>query len=750
MKDLLIESFESFRHSFMIQLLSNHLRRNLALIAVWLVVLGAASGSVGRVYGIHFLFLDPEYLEQVNFLSFFIIGITFGMLTMSFHVTSYILDSHRFPFVGVLERPFAKFAVNNSLIPLIIFLIYGVFVFRFQLFNQSKNVGLVVSDILGLVSGRVLLQLLTLVYFRFTNKDIFKYLSGSVDKQLRKAGVSRDRMMKRLRETRESRDRVRSYFDLRLRVRSSSELDDFYDRQAVLKVFDQNQLNAVAIGLLIIGLILIMGSFMDNPYFQIPAAASTLLLMTILVILIGAISYWFRRWALPFAIVLMLAVNLILKTGWVNNPHEATGLSYEGAPPSYDLPSLRAQVNDSIFNEDVHGMLHRLENWKQLQAEEKPKMVLLSVSGGGQRAALWTVNALQTLDSVLDGSFLAKTSLITGASGGMIGAAYFRELYLRSLDEALDLHSNEWLTNISKDNLNPVIFSLVVNDAFLRFRTYTHAGKTYAKDRGYAFETNLNRNIGEVLNKNLLDYQVPEESGIIPTLLLSPTIANDGRKLYIATRSMSFMNASADKEELNKIRGVDFLRFFEARDATDLHFMTALRMSASFPYITPRITLPSEPPMEIMDAGISDNFGVSDAVRFLYVFRSWLEANTSGVALVIIRDTDPNADIMETSKPSLLGRLTYPISSVYNNLARIQDRNNDARLEQTRTWFDEEIDVFELIYTERNEDGDEVGRASLSWHLTTNEKQSIIEKIQTPYNQKEIERLGRFLSERSQ
>ena len=54
-------------------------------------------------------------------------------------------------------------------------------------------------------------------------------------------------------------------------------------------------------------------------------------------------------------------------------------------------------------------------------------------------------------------------------------------------------------------------------------------------------------------------------------------------------------------------------------------------MSASFPYITPNVNLPSEPSLEIMDAGLADNFGVSDAVLFLYNFKDWISENTSGV-----------------------------------------------------------------------------------------------------------------------
>lgn len=51
--------------------------------------------------------------------------------------------------------------------------------------------------------------------------------------------------------------------------------------------------------------------------------------------------------------------------------------------------------------------------------------------------------------------------LVTGASGGLIGASYFRELKLREkLGEKTNPYSNSHRDKISTDNLNPLIFSL--------------------------------------------------------------------------------------------------------------------------------------------------------------------------------------------------------------------------------------------------------------------------------------------------
>lgn len=60
---------------------------------------------------------------------------------------------------------------------------------------------------------------------------------------------------------------------------------------------------------------------------------------------------------------------------------------------------------------------------------DKPKLVIVNCSGGGLRAAMWTHFILQEVDERTQGSFMESTHLMTGASGGMIGAAYFRSIY---------------------------------------------------------------------------------------------------------------------------------------------------------------------------------------------------------------------------------------------------------------------------------------------------------------------------------
>jgi hypothetical protein len=209
------------------------------------------------------------------------------------------------------------------------------------------------------------------------------------------------------------------------------------------------------------------------------------------------------------------------------------------------------------------------------------------------------------------------------------------------------------------------------------------------------------------------------------------------------------------------IKGIEFLRFYQKQDAGDLRFLSALRMNATFPYITPNVALPSQPMMEVMDAGLSDNFGVSDAVRFLYVFRDWISQNTSGVIFLSIRDTPKEHGIEKNAERSLIDKFFTPIGSLYHNWNHLQDITNDNSLEFAKSWFKGKISQVELKYdvyfnlqkmvtptlASDTASRQKFERASLSWHLTEREKASLYLTIYKPSNQQSIANLARLLKQ---
>ncbi len=746
-------------YSFPIQLFLNNLRRNQVLILGWIILFAMITGNFGKYLGIPYLFLDPEYLNQVNFTSFFILGATLAGFTTAFHITGYINDGHRFSFVGALPRPFTKFAINNSIIPAIFFILYLLEILSFQKNNQYITGNELALNVAGLITGYLAMTVVFFVYFRLTNKDIFKYMVCRIDEKIKSnVKVTRASALKKLDIARKKQVRVDYYLDEKFRFQK---VDDsaFYDKATIVQVFDQNHFNLVVIELLIFALVLVLGIFKDFAAFQLPAAASFIIFLTIFVMLEGAFEYWFGGWSATAALVLFLVVNHLVGEEFFTKKYEAFGLDYTSAPAPYTVEKLKELNDSSAIKEDREATLAMLNNWRQ-KFDAPPKMVFLCVSGGGKRAALWTLNCLQKSDSASHGQLMRNSVLVTGASGGLIGASYFRELKLREKNgENIQPYAAIHRDKISTDNLNPLIFSLLANDLFVGFTEFRYAGNFYRKDRAYTFEEQLNQITEGLMDKPISAYRDPEMRGEIPMVILTPTIINDGRKLYIGSRSVTFMNYDVLAQpgyEGTKYSGIDFHRMFAQQGADSLRFLSALRMSATFPYITPNTTLPTEPPVQIMDAGISDNFGVSDAVRFMYAFRDWIEANTAGVVFLSIRDSPKVRQINAKAGQTIMDDLTQPISSVYNNFENFQDINSDLLIGHAHSWFNKPIHRVDLQYQADSYLPDlqkmdslrqNSARASLSWRLTTREKQGIVNAFNAKQNQEQLQLLLNILNE---
>jgi hypothetical protein len=246
---------------------------------------------------------------------------------------------------------------------------------------------------------------------------------------------------------------------------------------------------------------------------------------------------------------------------------------------------------------------------------------------------------------------------------------------------------------------------------------------------------------------------------ITPMMIITPTVITDGRKLYISAQPVSFMNSDLlanSGYENSKISGVDFQSLFKNQGGANLRFLSALRMCATFPYISPNTSLPSDPPIHIMDAGISDNFGLSDAARFLYAFKEWIAENTSGVVIFSVRDSPKLSTITEKSGQTIVDNFSQPISNVYNNFENFQDIGNDLLLGYGKSWFDGQIDRVDIEYqaetyvnilNKMDSIRQNNARASLSWRLTTREKHGILNNINTPSNRAQMEKLKELISE---
>jgi hypothetical protein len=743
---------------FPFQLLLLHLKKNHLLLLAWILLFGYITENVGVKYGIPYLFLFPEYFGRVGFLSYAITGFALGGFITAFNLYSYAMHGYRFPFIATISRPFLKFNINNALIPAAFVITFLWFSARFQYHKELLEPITIAWHLTGFLVGIFTFLSLALLYFTRTNTDVIKLLGsepapvegptepiveliGPQHDAPPKGGAEKRQATRWLRQQQRSEKwRVETYLSPGLRImlaRSSAH----YDRKLLRDVLWQNHVNGAIFELILVATFLLLGAFSDKPFFSIPAGASAFLLFTVILMVISAIFSWLQGWTGTVIIGSILALNFLShNTNRFLYDNQAYGLDYKTPPAVYDLPTIAAMANDTMqAQQDKKAMLVTLEKWKERNllldnGGEKPKMVLVNASGGGLRSMLWSLRTLQYADSLLGGTLMDRTMLVAGSSGGLIGATYYRQLALDDQsDKGTERFSHEILSEISSDILNPVVFSLVTNDMFIRYRSITDGEQRYTLDRAYAFENRLNTMTRGKLNVRMGEMAAAEREARTPLLVLSPTSINDGRRLVIGSLPMAFLTNISPEDPVNTIgypESIEFKRMFAGHAADSLKLSSALRMNATFPYITPVVSLPSDPPMRVMDAGMRDNYGYRVTLSFMHTFRDWLAENTSGVVILQLRDTQRDLDVRPIGT-SLLGRIMDPVGSIYDNFVRVQDQDYDLMLHQAGGWTDFPLQVIDLELRHTREE-----QISLSWHLTALERKRVLWSITSPSNQR--------------
>jgi len=698
------------------------------LLICWFFLVVLITGKFGRIFGIQFLFSDAEYLGQVNPISFGFLGLAFGVFVMVWNLSAYLMSAFRFPFLAALKRPFTKFVLNNFFLPLIVFIFLIQTIIHTQYFTEQKSGLLVFSYVLGFLAGFVLMVGSISAYLFFTNKDITAFVRQDIGVQEELPEISRQKL--------ESYHwKVETYLSEWLRPRLVRSVAH-YPHEILQKVYRQNHWNAFL--LLSIGVVTLVffGTLADHPIWFIPAGASILLLLSMLMMVSSAVTFWFRKWKFIVFIFLIVALNWLTKTGGGGFGHKVIGLNYSGALPEYKSDVDYDYEDEVKAQHDKRKDEKSLTLWKQRQNRATPPALFLCASGGGHRAGWWTVQVLKNLDRNLNEKLMSQTVLMSGASGGMTGLAFYRSLQLEKIGPE---QKENAIQKYSDDLLNSIAFALVSNDLFPGFALYRKEGNDWIKsDRGLAFDRQFNENTNNILNKPFSAFAELERNGIIPSLFVAPTILNDGKRLLISSNSHAYMSRPPlySKVGINSDL-VEFNEFFRNQGAQNISLTTALRLNCTYPYILPNVDLPSQPAMEIMDAGFRDNTGVSLASRFIWHHADWLKSNTDKIVIIRILAGEGRANDVVRSSKGLIESLFSPLGFA-GSILKYQNYEQENYIAFMKLLFgNDKIEVIDFMY--RPKDGNE--RASMSFHLTQREKKDIENSIFLPENQESLERI---------
>lgn len=739
--------FDAVYYALPVQLVIIQFRYHKLELLPWLVLMLTVTSNFGEGLGWPYLFLEPDYMGTSDFYSMFLLGIGMGTFFAAYSIASYISDSYRFFFLALEYRPFFTFFLNNTLIPILFLTIYTVCYIDFQIYVLGHFDWEILLNLGGVYLGIVMIGTFIFVYFFNTNKNFVHRISKKVVTDLKGGRV----IVARARAGMGIRNRVDYFFAGFFKVKQvdPNKTPDF---RRLVRTLNQNHGNALFLELILLVAILMLGWLDQNPYFQVPAGMSFFLLLSVILMLVSAFTFWFRKIGPLFVLVLIGLFIGINQIEVVKFRHPALGMNYEIAPAEYNPKILDSLSSEANIRADIEATEQILDRWKadyQLYngRYSKPKAIIVCISGGGLRAAYFTTRILQKLDSVTGGEFMEASRLWVGASGGMVGAGYYRELsLLQSRGEVDSIYLRSYADRMGMDLVNRVAVKMVTG-MFVPSRMVQVGSSHYRDDRGWSFDQQVMQNLGVFHDRRLSDYGHLEELAVIPMMVLSPVVVQDGRKMYISPVNVSYLTRNFDyRGNLeDAITGVEFRRFFEKQDADSLLFVTGLRMNASFPMVTPYIRMPSEPMFQVMDAGVADNYGLETANRFLYQFKDWFKDNTDGVMLLQIRDSPtPQVAEQQMRDPSSLQNLLDPIGGTFNALSMSADLVNDQYIHNMDEYMEGEL-TYEKFYYEPADSGGL--RASLSWHLTKREISGLEEAIETDQIKESLERVKAWLDE---
>jgi predicted acylesterase/phospholipase RssA len=327
----------------------------------------------------------------------------------------------------------------------------------------------------------------------------------------------------------------------------------------------------------------------------------------------------------------------------------------------------------------------------------RDRIILVAAAGGGIQAAGWTAKVLTSLANENPG-FKSSVRLVSSVSGGSVGALYFLKTYGDENHAAWD--AQKAFNASVQPSLGDIAWALVYKD--LPNAILPWARGDLFMDRGWALERVLAKR-ADVNQIKLSDWSRRVKEGF-PAVLLNSTEAETGRPIV-------FSNTAFPSED----KGIDN---FSGLYHKDIEIATAVRLSASFPFVAPaaRPLLDSSdvPSYHLVDGGYYDGFGT---VSLLPWIREALQgSHSSPPRILVIRIVAFPDDV--PPQPTLRGWF-YQIWAPVDAMLSVRGAGQNLRDEEEFRLVQHEIGFESVTFSFKQ--ADHCSAPSLSWDLTKNE-----------------------------
>jgi len=238
-------------------------------------------------------------------------------------------------------------------------------------------------------------------------------------------------------------------------------------------------------------------------------------------------------------------------------------------------------------------------------------------------------------------------------------------------------------------------------------------------DRGVALERALAERSDGRLWKPLAQWRAGVVEGWRPAVVFNATVVESGERMLMGTTDLMKLHGSTQGEGRTDLSD----KHFQGRDVP---IVTAVRLSASFPYVSPaaRPEIGDEQ-IHIVDGGYTDNFGMATLLSWL---DEGLRKSTKPVRRVLIIEIRASAP--EDDPPVAWRGWPFQTYAPIATMLDVRDtgqlpRNNEERAMIKRAAASCGIEITDATFTYNSQD------APLSWHLSPNDKAELDEYWKT-------------------
>jgi hypothetical protein len=452
----------------------------------------------------------------------------------------------------------------------------------------------------------------------------------------------------------------------------------------------------------------------------IPTLCYLLLLAILLCWTFSGMAFFLDRYRIP---VLAVPVALLVATA-----------SFSIGPDYYYPVLENPQADGGAGGEASSG-----------EASSGESIIVVAANGGGIQAAAWTARVLTGLEEKCRSTqgcgyrFGDSIRLISSVSGGSAGTMYFVNEYAGGSLPPDEEELEKIVGRAEGSSLDQVAWGLVYPDLARTLNPTPYVwGPLLGWDRGRALEKAWSREETswprrEGIKKGLSEWRADAENLRRPAVIFNTTVAETGERLPLATTGLPPQSPGGKRY---------YELFGNITPKPDIRVVTAARLSASFPYVSPaaRAEVPEDEHAHLVDGGYYDNYGVSSLVEWLdWKLEKQLEENRSEeaqgeenrpeesnvrrVLIVEIRGAPTADDPDSKSDQGWFYQAVAPAATVLNVRGAGQRIHNDVQIDLLIDKWSQ-MDEQSVTITRAVFEYDQAN-TPLSWHLTEDDRLAI-------------------------